>query len=78
MSATNLNAPLSPLGQFDLDYAARRRRAKLTWALATIIFTLVFVFSAWLGDFFKVTQVTNVDGSREWRWILPAGLPRLA
>ena len=77
MTATIVKAPVSPISQFDLDYAAQRRRAKLTWALATIIFTLVFVFSAWLGDFFKVTQVTNVDGSREWRWILPAGLPRL-
>jgi phosphonate transport system permease protein len=29
-----------------------------------------------MGDFFKVTQVTMPDGSREWRWIIPAGFPR--
>ncbi|MGR3434703.1 MAG: phosphonate ABC transporter, permease protein PhnE [Shimia sp.] len=69
--------PLRPLDQFEHDYAALRRRTKIGWTIAAVIFVLAFTFSAWLGDFFKVTQVTNVDGSREWRWIIPAGLPRL-
>ncbi len=68
---------LRPMDQFELDYAVLRRRAKLTWLTAAAIFVCVFAFSAWLGDFFKVTQLTMPDGSREWRWILPAGLPRL-
>ena len=68
---------LRPMDQFELDYAAQRRRAKLGWLIASVLFFALFAFSAWLGDFFKVTQVTLSDGSREWRWIIPAGLPRL-
>ena len=68
---------LRPLDQFELDYAALRRRTKTMWLVAAAIFTAFFIFSAWLGDFFKVTQVTLIDGSREWRWIIPAGIPRL-
>ena len=77
MTATADVPPLRPLDQFELDYAAMRRRAKFGWTVAAILFVIAFTFSAWLGDFFKVTQVTNIDGSREWRWIIPAGLPRL-
>ncbi|MEL6203586.1 MAG: phosphonate ABC transporter, permease protein PhnE [Pseudomonadota bacterium] len=77
MSATTEVVPLRPLDQFELDYAALRRRTRTTWLVSAIIFILAFAFSAWLGDFFRVTQVTNIDGSREWRWIIPAGLPRL-
>ena len=69
--------PLRPVDQFELDYAAQRRRAKRGWLSASILFFAFFAFSAWLGDFFRVTQVTLTDGSREWRWIIPAGLPRL-
>ncbi|MEL7114333.1 MAG: phosphonate ABC transporter, permease protein PhnE [Pseudomonadota bacterium] len=69
--------PLRPLDQFELDYAAQRRRTKAMWLVASVIFLAAFTFSAWLGDFFKVTQVTLQDGSREWRWILPVGIPRL-
>ncbi|KMW57748.1 Phosphonate ABC transporter permease protein phnE2 [Candidatus Rhodobacter oscarellae] len=69
--------PLRPLDQFELDYAGLRRRTKTMWLVASLIFLAAFTFSAWLGDFFKVTQFTLQDGSREWRWILPAGLPRL-
>jgi phosphonate transport system permease protein len=65
------------MDQFELDYAAHRRQAKLMWLIASVIFLAIFTFSAWLGDFFKVTQVTLPDGSREWRWLLGAGLPRL-
>ena len=69
--------PLRATDQFELDYAAQKSRAKLSWLIASVLFFICFGFSAWFGDFFKVTQVTNVDGSREWRWIIPAGLPRL-
>ena len=68
---------LRPMDQFELDYAAQRRRTKLGWFIASVLFFALFAFSAWLGDFFKVAQVTLSDGSREWRWIIPAGLPRL-
>ncbi len=70
-------AAVHPIDQFEVDYAALRYRTKIAWLIAAVIFLLAFTFSAWLGDFFKVTQVTMPDGSREWRWIIPAGLPRL-
>lgn len=69
--------PSRLIRQFEIDYAAQRRRAKLEWLIASILFFAIFAFSAWLGDFFRVTQVTLPDGSREWRWIIPAGMPRL-
>lgn len=65
------------LDAFEHDYALLRRRTRMIWAVGSAVFFLLFAFSAWLGDFFKVTQVTMPDGSRDWRWILPAGLPRL-
>ena len=68
---------MRPMEQFEADYAALRRRTKLSWLIAGCVFIALFSFSAWLGDFFKVTQVTMPDGSREWRWIIPAGIPRL-
>ena len=77
MTAAADVTPLRPMDQFELDYSAQRRRAKLGWFIASVLFFAFFAFSAWLGDFFKVAQVTNVDGSREFRWIIPAGLPRL-
>ena len=69
--------PIRPLDQFETDYAAMRRRSKICLTTGAVLFTLAFFFSAWLGDFFKVTQVTMPDGAREWRWLLGAGLPRL-
>lgn len=68
---------LAPIDQFERDYAAQRSRARTVWLIASVVFLLLFTFSAWLGDFFKVTQITLQDGSRDWRWILPAGIPRL-
>jgi phosphonate transport system permease protein len=65
------------LARFEADYARHRRRARIVWSLATAVFVVLLLLTAWLGDFFKVTQVTTADGSREWRWIIPAGLPRL-
>lgn len=77
MSAVADLMPLRPMDQFELDYAAQRQRAKMTWLIASLIFAALFAFSAWLGDFFKITQVTLKDGSRDWRWIIPVGIPRL-
>ncbi|MFW2590085.1 phosphonate ABC transporter, permease protein PhnE [Sagittula sp. SSi028] len=68
---------MTAIDQFETDYAAQRRRARLGWAVGTVIFVALFAFTSWIGDFFKVTQVTLPDGSRDWRWIIPAGLPRL-
>ncbi|MCB1490749.1 MAG: phosphonate ABC transporter, permease protein PhnE [Rhodobiaceae bacterium] len=65
------------VSQFERDFVEHRRRARTAWAMGTVIFILVFLLTAWLGDFFKVTQVTLTDGTRAWRWILPAGIPRL-
>lgn len=68
---------MPPLDQFELDYADLRRRSRVRWLIGSVIFLALFTFSAWLGDFFKVTQVTMLDGTREWRWVIPAGIPRL-
>jgi phosphonate transport system permease protein len=65
------------MADFELDYTAALRRSRITWAVGSAVFLALFAVSAWLGDFFKVTQVTLPDGLRDWRWILPAGLPRL-
>ena len=67
----------SALSAFEEEFAAQRRYARRAWAIGSVLFLIVFVLTAWIGDFFKVTQVTMPDGSREWRWILPAGIPRL-
>ncbi len=66
-----------PIAEFETEYAALRRRTRIAWAIGTAIFLVLFAFTAWMGDFFKVTQVTLPDGSRDWRWIIPAGIPRL-
>ena len=65
------------ISAFETDFQAQRRRARTAWAVGTVIFLIIFALTSWLGDFFKVTQVTMPDGSREWRWIIPAGIPRL-
>ena len=67
----------SPIAQFEVDFANHRRRLRIGWAIGTVLFLVVFALTSWIGDFFKVTQVTMQDGSREWRWIIPAGIPRL-
>lgn len=67
----------SAVTAFERDFALRRRAARVNWAVGSGIFIVLFMLTAWLGDFFKVTQVTMPDGSREWRWIIPAGIPRL-
>ena len=66
-----------PIAQFEADFSQRRRSARLAWLVGTAVFMVIFALTAWIGDFFKVTQVTMPDGGREWRWIIPAGIPRL-
>ena len=69
---------LSPAVQaFEQAYAVARARARLTWILCSFVLLVLFMASATLSDFFKVTQITLSDGSRAERWIIPAGLPRL-
>ena len=63
--------------EFERDFAAKRRRSLRAWTIGTVLFLIIFALTSWLGDFFKITQVSMPDGSREWRWIIPAGLPRL-
>jgi phosphonate transport system permease protein len=75
--ATFATARGDAIPAFEAAFADQRRRARINWAIGTAIFVLIFALTAWIGDFFKVTQVTMPDGSREWRWIIPAGLPRL-
>lgn len=67
----------APLSQFECDYAVKRRTARRNWVLGVLLFALAFGLSSWMGDLFKITQVSLQDGSREWRWIIPAGIPRL-
>ena len=76
ISATG-GAPNSAISAFEREFSEHRRRARVGWTVGTVIFLIVFMVTAELGDFFRVTQVTMPDGSREWRWIIPAGLPRL-
>ncbi len=65
------------IATFERDFARARARARLRWAMGSLLFAVVFLVTAWLGDFFKVAQVTLEDGSRDWRWIIPVGLPKL-
>jgi phosphonate transport system permease protein len=75
--ATQPGLPEDPVTRFEADFAARRRRARLAWLIGTAVFLTIFALTAWIGDFFKITQITLPDGSRDWRWIIPAGIPRL-
>ncbi|MEL6240572.1 MAG: phosphonate ABC transporter, permease protein PhnE [Pseudomonadota bacterium] len=77
MTAITDPGPTNAIDVFEVQYADARRRARMTWLIASTLFFIFFAFSSWLGDFFRVTQVTLPDGSREWRWIIPAGIPRL-
>ncbi|MEM7711268.1 MAG: phosphonate ABC transporter, permease protein PhnE, partial [Pseudomonadota bacterium] len=62
---------------FETDFAAHRSASRRAWAVGTAIFLILFAVTAWLGDFFDMRQVSIPDGSREWRWVIPAGIPRL-
>lgn len=62
---------------FEADFAAARKSSRRAWLIGSVLFFIVFMVTSWLGDFFRVTQMTMPDGSREWRWVLAAGIPRL-
>ncbi|MEJ8561107.1 phosphonate ABC transporter, permease protein PhnE [Yoonia sp. GPGPB17] len=62
---------------FEVDFAAARKSSRRAWLIGSVLFFIVFMVTSWLGDFFRVTQLTMPDGSREWRWVLAAGIPRL-
>ncbi len=68
---------IASVSEFEAAFAHQRRRARRGWVIGTALFFICFLLTAWIGDFFRVTQMTMPDGSREWRWVLPAGLPRL-
>lgn len=69
--------PISPRVTFEADYASQKQKARRAWLIGSVLFFICFMVTSWLGDFFKVTQVTLSDGSRDWRWIVPVGIPRL-
>ena len=62
---------------FERDFAQQRRRARLTFAAVTLVMIVLFLLTAEASNFFKVTQVTQADGTRAERWVIGAGLPRL-
>jgi len=62
---------------FERDYAAQRRRARLTFAAVALVLVVLVLLTAEASNFFKVTQVTQADGTRAERWVIGAGLPRL-
>lgn len=65
------------IGAFEVAYAEQRLSARRMWFFGSAVFFCCFILTAWIGDFFKVTQISMPDGAREWRWIIPAGIPRL-
>lgn len=67
----------SHINTFESAFDAQRRSSRRAWVIGSVLFFIAFAITSWLGDFFKITQVTMPDGSREWRWIIPAGIPRL-
>jgi len=62
---------------FERDFAVQRKRARLTFAIVTAVLVVLFLLTAEASNFFKITQVTQADGTRAERWVLGAGLPRL-
>lgn len=68
---------LSKLEEFERAFAHQRKRSRRAWLIGSVLFAICFMLTAWVGDFFKVTQITLPNGSRDWRWIIPAGIPRL-
>ncbi|MBU2937728.1 MULTISPECIES: phosphonate ABC transporter, permease protein PhnE [Pacificibacter] len=69
--------PTDRFHAFEQDFASKRQRSKRAWIIGSVLFLGLFALTSWMGDFFKYTQVSLPDGSREWRWIIPAGIPRL-
>ncbi|MDX8350519.1 phosphonate ABC transporter, permease protein PhnE [Cognatiyoonia sp. IB215446] len=67
----------SQIDAFEAEFAEARKSSRRAWLIGSVLFFIVFMITSWLGDFFRVTQVTMPDGSREWRWVIAAGIPRL-
>ncbi|MEM5475683.1 phosphonate ABC transporter, permease protein PhnE [Pacificibacter sp. AS14] len=68
---------ISRIKTFEQDFATKRLRSRRAWIIGSVLFLVAFALTSWLGDFFKYTQVSLPGGAREWRWIIPAGIPRL-
>lgn len=62
---------------FEADYRRQKTRERISFWVAALSILAVFLVTAQFANFFTVTQVTLADGSREERWILLAGIPRL-
>ncbi|MBZ4689155.1 MAG: phosphonate transporter permease [Cereibacter sp.] len=62
---------------FERDFTLQRRRARLTFAVVALILLALVLVTAEMANFFKITQVTQADGTRAERWVIGAGLPRL-
>lgn len=67
----------SALASFEQDYINYRRKSRREWLLWTTVMVVLLTVTAYLSDFFKVTQISLADGSRVEAWVLLAGLPRL-
>lgn len=72
-----LRARSAPIEGFEAAFAHRRHRARIAWTVGSAVMLALLLLTAQLSDFFKVAQVTTAEGAREWRWMIPAGLPRL-
>lgn len=73
-----LSAPPSlAVLEFERAYAIHRNRARLQAILVLLALAVLVFVTADFSNFFKVSQVTQADGTRADRWILLAGLPRL-
>ncbi|MEL6311036.1 MAG: phosphonate ABC transporter, permease protein PhnE [Pseudomonadota bacterium] len=69
--------PLTSIEAFERDYAAHRRRARMTFWIGLAIFAALFSWTTWFSGFFDVRMVTLEDGSRAERWVIAAGLDKL-
>ena len=67
----------SALDAFEADYRRHKTRERISFWIVAVALLAIFLITAEFANFFTVTQVTMPDGSREERWILLAGLPRL-
>lgn len=62
---------------FETNFEQHRKRSRLTFLVVTCMLVILFLLTAEASNFFKVTQVTQADGTRAERWVIGAGLPRL-
>ena len=62
---------------FEIAFAAERKKSRRTLIIGTLIFAVCFFVTASISGFFDLTEVTLANGDRVERWKLLAGLPRL-